>query len=238
MGRPPLGNAVRCAGCRLTARWCVCPAARLVAVPLAVDVLMHHREQFRPSSTGHLIGRILPAARLHLWRRERRVRPEEIRRPGRELWILHPQGHPPPADADPATIQAVMLDGVWSEAAGMLRDFAGGGRVVALPLRGESRFWLRTQQAGGRFSTVEALLGLLDLFGLTEARRTLALQFELHVYASLRVRGRNELAARFLASSPLATAFPDFLAALHTPRPLADPGLTPPGAPQGSAPTP
>lgn len=238
MGRPPLGNAVRCPRCRLTVRWCVCAAARPVEVPLAVEVLMHHREHFRPTSTGHLIQRALPAARLHLWRRERRLAAEEIRRPGRELWILHPHGHPPPAEADPAAVQAVLLDGVWSEATGMLPDLAGWGRVVGLPMRGESRYWLRAQQAGGRFSTIEALMFLLGVLGLDAARRELELQFELHVYASLRLRGRKELAARFLSTSPVATAWPEFLAALHTPRPLTFPGLTPPNPPQASAPSP
>ena len=234
MGRPPLGNAVRCPRCRLTVRWCVCAAASTVEVPLAVDVLMHHREFFRPTSTGHLIQRTLPDARVHLWRRERRLTVEEIRRPGRELWILHPHGHPPPADADPAAVQAVLLDGVWSEATGMLPDLAGWGRVVGLPMHGESRYWLRAQQAGGRFSTIEALLFLLGVLGLDAARRELELQFELHVYASLRLRGRKELAARFLASSPVATAWPAFLEALHTPRPLVLPSLTPPEATQAS----
>jgi hypothetical protein len=52
------------------------------------------------------------------------------------------------------------------------------------------------------------------------------------------LRGRKELAALFLSSSPVAKAWPEFLEALHTPRPLALPGLTPPGAPQASPPSP
>jgi hypothetical protein len=102
-------------------------------------------------------------------------------------------------------------------------------------MRGESRYWLRAQQAGGRFSTIEALLFLLGELGLETARRELELQFELHVYASLRLRGRKELAERFLAASPVAAAYPEFLAELHAPRPLVLPGLTPPGRPQASA---
>jgi hypothetical protein len=117
----------------------------------------------------------------------------------------------------------------------MLPELAGWGRVVALPMSGESRYWLRAQQAGGRFSTIEALLFLLGVLGLDAARRELEVQFELHVYASLRLRGRKELAERFLASSPVATACPGFLEALHAPRPLALPGLTPPRPPQASS---
>jgi DTW domain-containing protein YfiP len=181
---------------------------------------MHHREQFRPTSTGNLIQRILPESRQHLWRRERRLSAAEVQVPGRELWILHPQGHPAPAGARPEEVQVVLLDGVWSETSAMAQEVVGWGRAVSLPMTGESRYWLRTQQDQGRFSTVEALLFLLRMFGLEDAHATLRLQFELHVYASLRVRGHKERAAEFLRDSPAAAAFPELLAQLHVRRPL------------------
>ena len=78
---------------------------------------------------------------------------------------------------------------------------------------------LRAQQDGGRFSTVEALMFLLHRFGLAEAHEALREQFELHVYASLRSRGRKETAAEFLAGSMIASAFPALLAQLQVRRP-------------------
>lgn len=204
----------------MTNRWCICPAGREVRCPLAIDVLMHARERFRPTSTGPLISRVIPEARVHVWHRERPEIPASLPRPGRHGWVLHPHGQPPPAGVAPEEVQVVLLDGVWSEATRMAQAMAGWGRLVSLPMAGASRFWLRSQQDGGRFSTVEALLFLLRWFGLESAHEELRRQFELHVYASLRVRGRTELAAEFLRGSPIREAFPDLLAGLHAPRPL------------------
>jgi hypothetical protein len=183
-------------------------------------VVIHHRESYRPTSTGSLIHRIVPGSRLHVWRQDVPMRVEDVRRPDRELWVLHPHGRPAPSGAVAAGVQVVLLDGVWSETAVMARAATGWGRLVSLPMTGESRYWLRAQQDGGRFSTIEALLHLLGEFGLKEAQTALRLQFELHVYACLRARGLKERAEAFLCDSPVPAAFPELLAQLHERRPL------------------
>jgi len=209
----------RCPRCQLPPRWCVCAGHREIACALQVDVLMHHRECHRPSSTGRLIQRTIPASRQHLWRRERQLAADEVRQPGRELWILHPHGEPLPAPPPPAAgVQILLLDGSWREASAMAQEVGGWGRRISLPMAGESRYWLRAQAEPGRFSTVEALLFLLNHFGLNEAHAALRLQFELHVYASLRSRGRKDDARDFLATSPIATECADLIAALESTR--------------------
>lgn len=100
----------------------------------------------------------------------------------------------------------------------MAREVTGWGRLVSLPMTGESRYWLRAKQEGSRFSTAEALLFLLDSFRLEAASAALRLQFELHVYASLRARGQKQRAEEFLETSPLRGAFPEMLAHLNTSR--------------------
>lgn len=219
MRRLALAARDRCAECRLPPRWCICAAADRIDTPLAVDVFIHQRERHRPSSTGTLIARSVAGARAHDWSFTMTSAPAGLPIAGRELWILHPNGDLPPAGARPAGVQAVLLDGAWAEAAVMRRALAPAGRLISLPLGGESRYWLRTQQDGGRFSTAEALIALFSFFGLADAAVRLQAQFELHVYAHLRARGRAELAAEFLASSPVRTAFPDLIAQLNTPRP-------------------
>lgn len=180
---------------------------------------MHHRERFRPSSTGNLINRVIPQSRFHLWRRERGMTAAEVRVPGRDLWILHPHGTPAPSGVAPESVQVLLLDGSWSETSAMAQEIGSWGRLVSLPMAGDSRYWLRAQQDGGRFSTIEALLFVLRRFELAEAHDALELQFELHVYASLRARGRRELAAEFLLQSPLRLALPELLAQMNMPRP-------------------
>jgi DTW domain-containing protein len=181
--------------------------------PVAVDVLMHFMEAYRPSSTGHLIGRVIPSSRTHVFRKERPIVREELRRDGCELWILHPQGESLPREA-PANLQVLLLDGTWVQSSDMSRAVAGLGRRVNLPMTGESRYWLRAQAGAGKFSTIESLLFLYDALGFNEAERTLRLQFELHVYATLLARGHKQRAIEYLRDSPIASAMPEVIAAL------------------------
>lgn len=215
-----LKRSERCPRCQLPPRWCVCSAHQVLTCPLEIDVLMHHRERFRPSSTGNLIHRVIPASRHHLWRRERALTAAEVRLPGRELWILHPQGEPLPTDRHRATdVQLLLLDGSWRETSAIAQEIRSWGRLVSLPMAGESRYWLRSQADAARSSTVEALLFMLRHFELNAEHDALQLQFELHVYANLRARGHKEDALEFLRTSPIATAFADLIAQLNIRRP-------------------
>jgi DTW domain-containing protein YfiP len=210
-----LAGTRRCERCQFSPRWCVCAGWEAVTCPLQVDVLIHHREFNRPTSTGRLINRVVPASRGHLFRREAPPARAAVLAPGRETWILHPRGEPLPADAVPDKLQVLLLDGSWREAGRMSQEVGSWGRLVRLPEAGPGRYHLRTHEHGGRYSTVEALLMLLAALGLAEAEARLRLQFELHVYAGLRTRGAKEKAAEFLATSPLREAFPDLLEEMH-----------------------
>ncbi len=162
----------------------------------------------------------MPAARNHLWRRERKLQISELQVPAREVWILHPQGPPLPAGIAAERVQVVLLDGSWREASAMAQELSGQARLASLPLTGQSRYWLRSQADASRFSTIEALMFFLGALGQGAARDELALQFELHVYANLRARGQKELAYLFLRDSPIVAAFPALLAQMHESRPV------------------
>ncbi len=209
-----LKKTPRCPGCQLAPRWCICAGLREVESPLRVDVLQHYMESYRPSSTGHLLQRVMPGTGRHIFRAERPVGRADIVQPGRELWILHPHGEPLPANTDPAGLQVLLLDGTWVQAAEMARLTGSWGRRVSLPMRGRSRYWLRAQSGEGRFSTAEALLFLLGALGLADAQAGLQVQFELHVYASLCARGHKQLAADYLADSPVRAALTEVLGKL------------------------
>jgi DTW domain-containing protein YfiP len=214
-----LETTQRCERCRCTPRWCICEGFQAVESPLQVDVLIHKREYWRPTSTGRLINRVVTGSRGHIFWQEKPPAREAVVLPGRELWILHPRGEEPPRDADPAKIQALLLDGSWSEAGSMLEVVGKWGRRISLPMTGPSRYWLRNAPGAGKYATVEALMFLYSALGLAEAEARLRLQFELHVYAGLRTRGAKALADKFLASSPLREAMPDLLARMDVRRP-------------------
>ena len=214
-----LESTPRCDRCRFTSRWCICAGLQTIACPLQVDVLIHRREFWRPTSTGRLINRVLPASRGQVFEREAPPRREAIVAPGRELWVMHPRGEPLPSGAVPSAVQVLLLDGSWREAASMLPVVETWGRRVRLPMTGPSRYQLRAQQEGGKYSTIEALIFLLDALGLSGEAAQLRLQFELHVYAGLRTRGAKAVAEKFLATSPVREAFPELLARLAERRP-------------------
>lgn len=222
-----LQGAPRCERCRFSPRWCICAGEQTIECVLAIDVLIHHREFWRPTSTGRLINRIIPASRHHVFRPDLPLNEAAIHQTGRELWILHPLGEPLSmrpeliaSAARPETApQILLLDGSWREAARMMHAVKPWGRLIGLPMTGPSRYLLRDQQGTGNYSTVEALLFLLAALGMSEEHAALRLQFELHVYAGLRTRGEKSAAENFLADSPVREALPELLAELNRRRP-------------------
>lgn len=211
-----LKGGPRCEACRQPPRWCICSGLGTLPCPLAVDVVQHFQEVHKPSSTGSLLLRTLPAARHHIYRHDAPLSQDAVQRDGHQLWIIHPAGDPleTPVAGDPP-VQAVLLDASWSQARGMMRDCERWGRRVALPMAGESRYWLRTQNGEGRFSTFEAFLFLLEALGYRDVAAQHRAQFELHVYAGLRARGRIADAARYLESSPIRERYPVLLEQLR-----------------------
>jgi len=233
MGRSVvLAGAARCPRCSLPPRWCTCDMLPPVETRLTVQVLIHRLEQCRPSSTGKLVGRAVAGAACHVYQRGNRFfeatgYPAEALEAGRELWVLHPSGDPLP---EPAATEAsklpplpavLLLDGSWRQAGEMLASVHDRGRCVRLPASATSepsRYWLRDQAKPEQLCTAEALMGVLKATGEPEAAQHLRLHFELHVYATLLVRGHRELAERYLGHSPLLTEAPDALDRLHARR--------------------
>jgi DTW domain-containing protein YfiP len=217
MGRSVvLAGAARCPRCSLPPRWCVCDLLPTVTTRLTVHVLMHRQEQHKPSSTGRLVARAIPGTACHIYQRETRFVPAtgfpaHAHQPGRDLWILHPAGAPLPAATAGTAPHVLLLDGTWRQAGEMLRDVERLGRCVRLPdeaAAAPGRYWLREQARPAQRSTAEALIDVLRAASEPEAAGRLRLHFELHVYATLRARGRREMAERYLGHSPLLTDAP------------------------------
>jgi len=229
MGRSVVrAGAERCHACCLPPRWCVCGAVLPpVRTRLGVHVLIHEHEYRKPSSTGRLIARVVEGSVLQVYRRESEDAlgpsgPIESSTPERELWILHPSGETLPAELDRTdplkSPCALLLDGTWRQAHEMLRSVQGAGRCVRLPdhaADGPSRYWLRDQAQSAKLSTAEALMGLLEGCHDTVAAHRLRLHFELHVYATLRSRGKREMAERYLGCSPLLADASEAIDRLH-----------------------
>lgn len=203
----------------MPARWCICDATPLVEMDLAVDVIVHPDEFDKPSSTGILLKRVIPGLTLHEFDHRQRLRREDVARPGRDLWILHPSGesvpHPPPPTS---SLQVLLLDGSWKQAGHLMTHVSGWGRKICLPLGGTPRYWLRSTVHAGRFSTAEALVRLLGLLGETDQERQLNNHFELHVAALLLGRGKRDQALAYLENSPIRETWPELVGRIYASR--------------------
>jgi hypothetical protein len=204
-------SSPRCTQCLLPPRWCVCGEARIVKCPLKTSVLMHHQETWRPTSTGRLLKRVMPACDLHLYRRGNPPERTLMIDPDKTLWILHPRGKPVPANATPKNLQILLLDGNWRQAGEMMHAVGALGNPICLPPNGASRYWLRKQTDERNYCTAEALIFLLDALGFDREQIQLRLQFELHVYAGLRARGAKVKARQYLETSPVRDALTEMI---------------------------
>jgi len=214
-----LGKSLRCERCRLSPRWCICEAFAPLALPIGVNVLMHLRESYRPTSTGRIIQRIIPAARIQVYQHDAPLRRDAFVNDDQPLWILHPQGEPIHDEPTPPHLEVLLLDGSWREAARMMHEVRSWGRLVNLPMTGPSRYWLRGQQSEGTYSTIEALMFLLRSLGLQAEHESLQQQFELQVYAGLRARGDKASAERYVVDSPIRQVYANLLEKLSIRRP-------------------
>lgn len=210
-----LSAHARCPRCALVPRWCICAAVVQIATDLQITLISHKREFYRSSSTGNLIKRLFPTATQHSWQPVTLPSKEVVINPHKEIWLLHPHGKAIDLQTDPANTQIILLDGSWSEVISIQRAVNNWGKLVQLPMTGPSRFWLRAKQDNERYSTAEALLFLLNALGLQREYDLLKTQFELHVYAHLRTRGKTALAAEFLDSSALQKTMPEIIAQLQ-----------------------
>lgn len=192
---------------------------------MRVHVLQHRREQWRPSSTGSLVGRVVTGSRITVFHRSlTRAEVPGLPQPGSEApWILHPRGEPIEGLVGPAATRAaptvLLIDGSWAESGRMLQVLQGWGRPVRLNLDVVGRYRLREQKGDGNLSTTEALIGLYGALGLAHAADLLRLHLELRVYVGLRSRGRKLEAEEYLAQSPIRTRLGPFLDRLHERRP-------------------
>lgn len=192
---------------------------------MRVHVLQHRREQWRPSSTGSLVCRVVTGSRITVFHRGL-TRAEVLAPPdpaAKPPWILHPRGEAPDdlmaQAAAPDAPEVVLIDGSWTESGRMLQLVQGWGRPVRLNLDARSRYRLREQKGDGDVSTAEALIGLYGALGLAEAAELLRWHLELRVYVGLRSRGRKAEAEEYLAQSPIRTRLASFLGRLHERRP-------------------
>jgi DTW domain-containing protein YfiP len=176
----------RCRRCRRPGAHCLCPRLAAIPPPLPVVFLQHHREARRRLGTCRLAHLQLPGSELHVAVRfDAHPRVATLAAEGAALLFPGP-------DARPATEIAprvlVVVDGTWSQAAGIVRRTPA---LAALPRIGltppaPGRYRIRRAPAPHCLSTIEAVVDVLGaLAGDPDRYRPLLVAFDTLVEGQL-----------------------------------------------------
>ncbi|CNI29968.1 MULTISPECIES: tRNA-uridine aminocarboxypropyltransferase [Yersinia] len=181
-------RAIRCQGCLLTERFCLCDTIKPQQANSRFCLVMFDTEPLKPSNTGRLIADILPNTQAFMWARTE-VDPEllaAIRDPQRQPYVVFPEKYAEPervvlnqlpiSDKPPLFI---LLDGTWNEAKKMFRKspYLAGLPVLSLNVSNTSDYLLRESPRPEQHCTVEVAAALLQQAGDIQAADGLTAHF-------------------------------------------------------------
>ncbi|CNI26430.1 DTW domain-containing protein [Yersinia aldovae] len=181
-------RAIRCQGCLLTERFCLCDTIKPQPANSRFCLIMFDTEPLKPSNTGRLIADILPDTQAFLWARTE-VEPAlltAIRDPSRQPYVVFPEKYAEPerqvlnqlpiSNKPPLFI---LLDGTWNEAKKMFRKspYLAGLPMLSLNVTGTSDYRLREAPRPEQHCTVEIAAALLQQAGDIQAADGLTAHF-------------------------------------------------------------
>lgn len=164
----------RCSRCKMHVGLCVCDLIEPIDTRTRVDLLMHHREDHKPTNTGRVAPLALRNARVLV--RGELDQPDPIDQlddGSHQLWLLFPDETaevitPALVAVDPRPVALIVPDGNWGQARRAARRVMQrhpAARAVVLPPMGPTRYHLRHEHVEGGLGTGEAVaraLGLIE----------------------------------------------------------------------------
>lgn len=186
----------RCDGCKLHLPRCICDQIPTIDVPTKLVVVMHHREQNRPTATAPLAMRALTH---HVWlmhgRRDEPVDLCEHVGPDRRGLLLFPAEHARPLTAellaeDPRPVTLVVPDGSWRQASKAARRLPGVETLqpITLPPGPKSRYRLRREPRADGLATFEAIARAFGVLEGPDVQQLLETLFETWTEQVLQMR--------------------------------------------------
>ncbi|MGM7844065.1 tRNA-uridine aminocarboxypropyltransferase [Yersinia enterocolitica] len=192
-------RAIRCQGCLLTERFCLCDTIKPQPASSRFCLIMFDTEPLKPSNTGRLIADILPNTQAFLWARTE-VDPEllaAIRDPSRQPYVVFPEKYAAPGRqvlnqlpvSDKPSL-FILLDGTWTEAKKMFRrsPYLSELPMLSLNVSNSSDYLLREAQRPEQHCTVEVAAALLQQAGDIQAADGLTAHF--HYFRQQYVAGK------------------------------------------------
>lgn len=180
----------RCSECLVAKPNCICEYRHPVTADVSFWLLMHRKEQYKPTNTGRLIGDILPSSRFFIWHRTE---------PDNELIsLLDSQDHQvylvfPPDDGETDRVQPIpvpvqsgkpivflLLDGTWRQARKIYRqsNYLQRLPLIQLSAATESNYGMRKALMPHHLCTVEVAIQLLEQTRQEQAGKVLQQYFD------------------------------------------------------------
>ena len=176
---------------------CICPSIPRYHLATRLVLIMHRREQHKPTATGPLALAALPNSELRIQgHKDRPLDCSDLDIPERRTLLLYP-GDDAPAlsrsllDQDDRPVTLVVLDGNWRQAARMGQRLPGlaHAQMVRLPEGPRTEWGIRREEHAQGLATFEAIARALGIIESPVVQSGLEELFRLMVQRTLQARG-------------------------------------------------
>jgi DTW domain-containing protein YfiP len=153
--------AARCATCHMHATLCICDLVPRLDVRTRLSLLIHYREERKPTNSGLLAARCLPGSSVGIVGDRDRPLELPLVRAGERGLLMFPADDAVPIEQYAGSHQPLVLivpDGNWRQAGKMRRRVPGLDALpcVALPAT-TTNYGLRAEHRAGGLATLEAI---------------------------------------------------------------------------------
>lgn len=187
----------RCPHCRMHAELCLCQVLPRYTLATRLVLVMHRREQHKPTATGPLALEALTNSELRIHgHRDRPLDCSDLDTPDQRTLLLYPGEDASVLDSellarDRRPVTLVVPDGNWGQAARMGRRLPGLGHaeMVRLPEGPPTRWGIRRECHPQGLATFEAIARALGIIESPAVQEGLEELFRLMVERTLQARG-------------------------------------------------
>ena len=187
----------RCQRCRMHGHLCICPSISRYDLATRLVLVMHRREQNKPTATGPLALAALPNSEVRIHgHQDRPLDFSDLDIPGRRTLLLYPGDDVPILDRnfmnrDDRPVTLVVPDGNWRQAARMGKRLPGlaHAEMVRLPEGPQTEWGIRREDHSQGLATFEAIARALGIIESPAVQSGLEELFRLMVQRTLQARG-------------------------------------------------
>ncbi|MBU1070733.1 DTW domain-containing protein [Myxococcota bacterium] len=194
-------NAERCGRCRMHLPLCICASIPRLVIGTRLILVMHHREEKKPTATGPLALEMLPNSELRIHgRRETPLDFGDFDGSDRRTLLLYPGEDAEILsaaflDRDRRPVNLIVPDGSWRQAARMGKRLPGlqMAERVRLPDGPPTRWGVRREIHAHCLSTFEAIARAMGILESPTVQRSMEELFDLMVERTFQANGRTSL---------------------------------------------